>query len=69
MDAAEAHSLTVLGLIGSLLTVLGLWPEYGSLTADLPELATVLLLLLITTTFIVVALCVCKRKKKPTVPE
>ncbi|MCD2199523.1 hypothetical protein LPA44_06385 [Halobacterium sp. KA-4] len=46
MATTEAKSLIILGLTSSLLTILGLWPEYGPLNADLPELATVLLLLI-----------------------
>jgi hypothetical protein len=46
VGTTEAKSLIILGLISSLLTIVGLWPEYGPLNADLPELATVLLLLI-----------------------
>ncbi|UHH26783.1 hypothetical protein [Halobacterium noricense] len=46
MATTEAKSLIILGLISSLLTIVGLWPEYGPLNADLPELATILLLLI-----------------------
>ncbi|MCD2205275.1 hypothetical protein [Halobacterium sp. KA-6] len=46
MATTEAKSLIILGLFSSLLTTLGLWPEYGPLNAGLPELATVLLLLI-----------------------
>jgi len=46
MATTEAKSLIILGLISSLLTIVGLWPEYGPVNADLPELATILLLLI-----------------------
>lgn len=46
MDATEAMSLIILGLLSSLLMIVGLWSEYGRLNADLPELATVLLLMI-----------------------
>lgn len=45
MDTTEAKSLIILGTISSPFTIIGLWPEYGSLNHDLPELETVLLLL------------------------
>jgi hypothetical protein len=46
MATTEAKSLLILGLTGSLFTIIGLWPEYGALNAGLPELATILLLLI-----------------------
>ncbi|CQH54541.1 uncharacterized protein HHUB_2098 [Halobacterium hubeiense] len=46
MTTTEKESLIILGLVSSLLTIVGLWPEYGPLNADLPELATALLLLI-----------------------
>lgn len=46
MATTESKSLIVLGLISSLLTIVGIWPEYGALNADLPELVTVILLMI-----------------------